>query len=387
MSSSSRLTEVVRSVEEGLNNDTPRQAERTPRQGESSHGPRSEWAELKQEHCFTSETLVLCEGGELREIQWVGAGSIVLSRCERTSEVAYKLVTHSSKRAAQTCCIFFRRDGLGSEVMIEATVGQLFWVKDKGWTEAQALISGDAVVTFGGQQLAIDHVEPTFEEMNVYNIEVADFHTHFVGRSGVWVHDQSAFLGVGKESCAAPVEVKDAANDKSRVAPDAGFSGEACFVGSTKVVLEDGELRDIEFVGVGDLVLARDETAGELGYRRVLKTFEHADVQTCRLRFDDGTTIRTTLEHRFWLEGYGWTEVGDLKPGDVLGTFDGRRPCVTGVEDNCGRAYVYSLEVEEFHTYFVGFNGAWVHDTKGTEIERRNSPRPDLSTTELKRPT
>jgi hypothetical protein len=71
------------------------------------------------------------------------------------------------------------------------------------WTEAKELKSGDLTFTADGKLLAISSIEVDGREETVYNFEVEDFHTYFVGESGVWVHNDESYnsgykLGVAK---------------------------------------------------------------------------------------------------------------------------------------------------------------------------------------------
>lgn len=142
----------------------------------------------------------------------------------------------------------------------------------------------------------------------------------------------------------------------------------ACFVGETYVIVEGGERLEIQFVGEGTKVLSRCENTGEIGYKKVLTCFLHERIPTYYLFYDQNNEtqlpIDTTAEHPFWVKGKGWTEVINLQPGDVFETFDGVEASVKYVKSTGYRADVYNLEIEDFHTYFVGYEGLWAHNTK-----------------------
>jgi hypothetical protein len=148
--------------------------------------------------CFLCDTLVHCEGGEVGEIQWIGAGAKVLSRCEMTGELAYRLVTRKLERAAAVSNIFFRRDGDDREVMIAATPEHPFWIRDRGWVLVRYLASGDVIQTFDRRDVVVDYVEEQADELTVYNLEVEGFHTYFVGRRGLWVHNTCSAARVSR---------------------------------------------------------------------------------------------------------------------------------------------------------------------------------------------
>jgi hypothetical protein len=173
----------------------------------------------------------------------------------------------------------------------------------------------------------------------------------------------------------------------------------ACFAGDTLVHTSLG-LMDIHYVTPGVMVLSRSETTGEIGYRRVVRTFEHFDREVLDLRYvnEDGShdCLYTTPEHPFWVVGKGWMQAGELQIGMELeicdpegGTYYADRPGglkavlaqeLSGIRYKAkvdslvprGRFMVHNLEVEEFHTYFVGWMGAWVHNTKGNQTN--NTP-------------
>ena len=157
-------------------------------------------------------------------------------------------------------------------------------------------------------------------------------------------------------------------------------------------------LVEIQYVEVGTMVLSRCEKTGKIDYRPVTKTFEHCVSTLCTIRFiqDDGCRYRidTTPEHPFWVQGVGWRSAGQLQSGDRLFIYDdldnsniredvfdrnwvappadsNGASLVTVLEStvaktrlNSGEQWVYNFEVADFHTYFVGDCGVWVHNTK-----------------------
>ncbi len=92
-----------------------------------------------------------------------------------------------------------------------------------------------------------------------------------------------------------------------------------CFTGDTLVETSDG-LVAIEDIEVGDFVLAEDTVTGETKYKEVLKV--HV-TQTTKLVHvtttdeDSDTTINTTDNHPFYVEGKGWVPAIELEAGDV----------------------------------------------------------------------
>ncbi|WP_374356910.1 polymorphic toxin-type HINT domain-containing protein [Chitinimonas sp.] len=173
------------------------------------------------------------------------------------------------------------------------------------------------------------------------------------------------------------------------------FGAGTCFGGDTYVRTPRGRssIRDIR---VGDLVLARSEITGEQDYRRVIKTYEHEVDEVYLVGWDIPSvwedtgmlhcSVVATGEHPFWIRNKGWVEVRDLQLEDKLQICDpaplddcfrelhglSKDFCKTQVQwasittleklpRNPFGHFVHNLDVEDFHTYFVGLTGAWVH--------------------------
>jgi hypothetical protein len=78
---------------------------------------------------------------------------------------------------------------LESGESIVATGIHRLWVAGKGWAMTRELKPGDVLRTLGGvaavKSVEADRTQP------VFNLQVADGESYFVGRSGVLAHDNS----------------------------------------------------------------------------------------------------------------------------------------------------------------------------------------------------
>ena len=191
---------------------------------------------------------------------------------------------------------------------------------------------------------------------------------------------------------------------------------DGCFVAGTLVHTKEGPV-PIEKLRVGDWVLSQPELKGELAYRQVVETFAFEDKEVCLLEYfvTHEVTARNlvvTGNHPFWVKDVGWTRADKLSPGANLELHDGRAAYVyrvrkvfkTGTpdvgwtynddtflgptidlrdgrvqvskfseEDTCDKAalevresltrQVFNVEVDGFHTYYVGEVGVWAHNT------------------------
>ncbi|MBI3649416.1 MAG: Hint domain-containing protein [Acidobacteria bacterium] len=136
-----------------------------------------------------------------------------------------------------------------------------------------------------------------------------------------------------------------------------------CFLAGTKVATPEGE-KNIEEIKEGDYVLAADAESGKPVRQRVAQVFRRESAVLLDIKVA-GETIKTTPEHRFWVEGKGWVAAGELGIGSRLVTKEGKIVCVKSIKRHDGLFKVYNLEVENAHTYFVGKSGVLVHNQYG----------------------
>lgn len=190
--------------------------------------------------------------------------------------------------------------------------------------------------------------------------------------------------------------------------------GGACFAAGTLVHTKEG-LVPIEQIKVGDYVLSKPESGeGEQTYKRVVNTFIHEDKTVRSLDYStldgsDNGILYVTGNHPFWVVGVGWTSADSVEGGQELELSDGTRVMAVNnvpvyrtlkpgvgwsayydgdeygaefdftnqkfvqnrvhVEDDIPysndpfiKVRVYNIEVEDFHTYYVGEMGVWVHN-------------------------
>ena len=157
-----------------------------------------------------------------------------------------------------------------------------------------------------------------------------------------------------------------------------------CFVASTLVLCQvEGAARLEPIGGLESLaqihselkVWARDEFTGEEGWKRPIAWFTTHPEELFTLGVDtdaDGEAdeeLTGTGEHPFWVEDHrAFVPMRDLRSGMRLALAQkGKVAIVTGNVSKRGPPgetfTTYNFEVEDFHTYFVGEAGIWVHNT------------------------
>ncbi|HEY6094213.1 MAG TPA: polymorphic toxin-type HINT domain-containing protein [Gallionellaceae bacterium] len=208
------------------------------------HGPSFPYG------CFVAGTLVWTDKG-LVPIEQIKVGDMVLSKPENgTGELAYKLVVNTFVHEDKEIWFFEYYDmDTGNPSYLYGTANHPIWVKGKGWISIDSLSRGDLCELEDGKSAAITLVQRVFATIEqdtgfrllgdihlkdhmgrcidfanindpkndeypfkedylgssnifvsdgkhwyktftrqVFNIEVEDSHTYFVGQPGVWVH-------------------------------------------------------------------------------------------------------------------------------------------------------------------------------------------------------
>jgi hypothetical protein len=133
----------------------------------------------------------------------------------------------------------------------------------------------------------------------------------------------------------------------------------SCFPKQVPVWTETG-LRPIADILPGDRVLSQDVESGELAYRLVQQVTRRDQADLLKVALADCELVSST-GHPFWVNTRGWQMAKELRPGDVVHTFDG---CTTlkGAVRLPAKETVYNLVVADSSTYFVGLAGVLVHD-------------------------
>ena len=135
--------------------------------------------------CFIAGTTILTATG-LVAIEKLAAGDKVISTNPDTLETAEKTVLETYVRKVNKLVHITIN---GEEIV--TTDNHPFYVQGRGFINAGNLLVGDKLVSVNGEDLIIEdyYLELTEEPVSVYNFQVEDFHTYFVGDCAVWVHN------------------------------------------------------------------------------------------------------------------------------------------------------------------------------------------------------
>ena len=138
--------------------------------------------------CFVAGTLIFTDEGK-EEIEDIQVGDYVYARDQYGEEQDYKEVTRVFIRE-KNILIHLKID----EETITTTEEHPFYIEGEGFVEARELEVGDLAENADGENVPIEAIEVEYleEPVAVYNFEVEDYHTYYVGNTEVLVHNTCA---------------------------------------------------------------------------------------------------------------------------------------------------------------------------------------------------
>ena len=162
---------------------------------------------ITSKHCFVAGTLIHTEDG-LVPIEEIKPDQMVWAEDPETGERALKRVVRLFRNEKYEL-VHLQVNG----ETITTTVGHPFFVQGKGWIAAKELVVGDKFELLDGGEVYLDAIttEELAEPVKVFNFEVEDFHTYFVGNSCILVHNlcsQRAAMRQAKRSENIPLSKK-----------------------------------------------------------------------------------------------------------------------------------------------------------------------------------
>jgi hypothetical protein len=142
-------------------------------------------------------------------------------------------------------------------------------------------------------------------------------------------------------------------------------AGDGCFAPNTLVLMADGTSRPISAIKPKDL-LRSGECAENVAVVKGVYSLDSTTVHELRLtgpRNHVLTDLIATEEHLVWVDGRGWTAVGNLKAGDWLFNSQGSRVQVTANQLIPGKMQVYTLKLAGDVAFYA--DDVLVHDLCG----------------------
>jgi hypothetical protein len=148
--------------------------------------------------CFGAGTLVVTHDG-LTPIEEVDIGDLVWARDDETGEEGWKPVVQVvATPDKETLALTFEAAD-GTVEVVRVTAEHPLWsLDDGGWDEAGHLDLGEQVDALHGPMWLVSAVL-LGDTQTVYNLEVADSHTYFVGDVAIWAHN-TCWLNIAKHA-------------------------------------------------------------------------------------------------------------------------------------------------------------------------------------------
>ena len=281
--------------------------------------------------CFTTGTQIQMHEG-VKSIEEVEIGDIVKSFDVGTSSVVDSKVT---KTYVHTDRYYMILNG-----NIKTTSVHPFYTDGK-WVEAGDLSIGDKILHVDGLEHTIETIELSDEQVTVYNIEVGGTHNYFA--EGYLVHNK-------------------------------------CFRSRVKVLLEDGSLKNIEDIEIGEKLIGKDGEINEVidFHRPTLGQFNDKLSTPLKMTSINGGEFDVSQDHIFmtsdgWktptaekckilhsnvLESEGIEDIKDLQIGDKIVTPNGLEE-VTSIEfkNEDSDLQLYNFVLKGSKTYYVVMDG------------------------------
>lgn len=132
--------------------------------------------------CFPAGTLVNAEHGQV-PIEQIKTGDKVWAFDEETGVIELKEVLQTSERECDHTIELYT-----ATETIETTAEHPFYTPE-GWKDAADLEPGDKIVTQNSEAVEIIKTKFSYLPKRVYNFEVVDWHTYFVGALAWLVHN------------------------------------------------------------------------------------------------------------------------------------------------------------------------------------------------------
>ena len=155
--------------------------------------------------CFIAGTYVLALDG-FKRIEDIVAGDKIMAADPDTFEIAEKTVLETYVRQVDKLVHITIN---GEEIV--TTDNHPFYVQGRGFINAGSLLVGDKLVSVNGEDLIVEdyYIKLTEKPVSVYNFQVEDFHTYFVGDCSVWVHNKNCKPRSPKSDVVEKVENAD----------------------------------------------------------------------------------------------------------------------------------------------------------------------------------
>jgi len=309
--------------------------------------------------CFTGDTKISLSNGDIKNIEDVVPGDEICTYDLGKNEIVFCQVVNVFSKLVNKI-VHYQFDNGES---LKCTIDHPIYVVEKGWCSfdnnesnskysldkpVQSIKVGDIVKLQNGESKLLK-VEVIEGDVKVYNlIDIEKNHNFFA--NNILVHNRF------------------------------------CFVAGTEVELENGEVKVIEDIQIGDLVLTYNESTNQQEVNKVSGVFSPNHNDLVKYYLSNGTTLTSTYDHPYYVNGLELAsfspsltteryklekEVVQIKEGDVVNLSDLSSSTIEKIEVivDSELTKTYIITVENNHNFYA--NKVLVHNkcfVAGTDI-------------------
>jgi hypothetical protein len=149
----------------------------------------------------------------------------------------------------------------------------------------------------------------------------------------------------------------------------------ACFVGDTLINLIGNEQTTINNIKLGDVVMSYNVTTKKMEPNKVLEIFSKSTEDLIKYTFENGTTIISTEDHPFYVNGFNIASYDPIKTfedyelnseqikiGDIVNLSTDITTEIVDIQEYRENNKVYTFVVENNHNYYA--NNVLVHNKR-----------------------
>jgi intein/homing endonuclease len=234
--------------------------------------------------CFVAGTKITMEDGTVKNIEEVVSGDVVSTFDLKENKIVSNIVNNVFSKQVNTIVKYVFENGES----VKCTIDHPLYVVNKGWSSFSEELSNklysiedsvkkielfDVVKLYNGDTKIIE-IELIHEDVMVYNLQDIENNHNFFANN-VLVHNRS------------------------------------CFVAGTEIELINDEIKSIEDVKMGDVVLSFNEKTNTKEYNKVIdiKNPIHNDLVT--YHFSNETSLTCTYDHPIYVNGL---DIASFKP-------------------------------------------------------------------------
>lgn len=141
---------------------------------------------LLQQFCFPAGTEVATQDGQ-KPIEDIRVGDLVWAQSDQTGEIMLKRVKQVFVNVAASLVVLH----CGTNTL-EATLPHPLWVVNEGWKVAGQIKQNDEFLTRSGEKMTVTATTRRQGQFTVYNFEIEDLHSYFVGEKQFLAHNSGS---------------------------------------------------------------------------------------------------------------------------------------------------------------------------------------------------